>query len=295
MRLDTKHLHSRQIFQSPRFAKGRAWRSESTGKRLIIVGRSGDADDPGREQALYAHEYYHYHIGPNHLDYPELGSAFEPVPKEAREHQRFLLARRVSEDGWCRPENEVICVPYHGNDGVYDVDLVGYGYDRGIPENVRSDSVPNEAWKAAAIWPNPSRMVSIASLQYGWVVRSEQFAHARPRYSFEPNGLLILYSSPLETVNEARGQALYVVELIKPEEDVEWDNGPEDYSSLRISLRRLTDTGSYDPRGEIIELQQGRHKGHLKPNSPHHPVELVGLMSFNGTIITEPRPQPLIY
>src|SRR5688572_19760133 len=173
MHLETRHLHSRQIFRSPQFAEGRRWRSESTGKELVIVGQKGDADDPGRERALYAHEYYHYHIGPNHLDYPELDDAFDPLPEGARGHKKFLLARRVSEDGWCRPENEVICVPYHGRYGVYGVDLVGYGYDAGTPEGVRSDSIPHEAWLARAIWRNPDRMVSLASLQYGWVVRSE--------------------------------------------------------------------------------------------------------------------------
>lgn len=296
MRLETQHLHSRQIFRSPGLAEGRRWKSPSTGKELVIVGQSGDADDPGRESALYAHEYYHYGIGPNLKAYPELGSAFEPLPPDAREHQKFLLARRVSEDGWCRLENDLICVPYHGRYGIYRVDLVGYGPTHWMPEMIDTSTHPNETWRALAIWRDPDRMVSIASLQRGWVIRSEQFARAKPRYAFKPDGELFLYEDrPDDSLDEPRGRALHVVEEIDPREDIEWDSGAEDYSNLRVRVRRLTDEGTYDPQGQVIEFEQRRHHRNATKNSPFQPVELVGQMAFDGSGVTFTLPKPLTF
>jgi len=43
MHLETKHLHSRQIFRFTRFAAGEIWRSPSTGQELTIFRNRCDA------------------------------------------------------------------------------------------------------------------------------------------------------------------------------------------------------------------------------------------------------------
>ncbi|HTK59865.1 MAG TPA: hypothetical protein VL283_01535 [Candidatus Baltobacteraceae bacterium] len=289
MHLKTKHLHSRQIFRFPRFASGETWRSPSTGQELTIVRSRWDAEDPALQGPLFAHEY---HDGsPLSLVYPELAELFEG--------RKFKTARRVSEDGWCRPENQVICFPIDGEKGVFDVDLVGYGPTHWLPDMISGQEILEgkiEPWRASAIWHDPEKMVSIVGLQYGWVIRSEQFARARPVYSFKPDGDLFLYQDREDDpIDAARGKALHVVESIDPRED-EWSDGADDYSDLRIRVRRLRDDGSYDPNGQVIEFQQHpHHRQHASRNSPHQPVELVGQMAFDGSGVTMTLPKPLLY
>jgi hypothetical protein len=289
MFIKTERLHSRQIFRCPFFAWGRTWRSEATGKELIVVGAKGDADDLGRKEAFYAHEYYDG--SPGELAFPELKHEFS--------HKKFHLARRVSEDGWCHAANEVICIPFEGMRGVYQVDLIGYGPTEWLPDGISGTECVErkvEDWRALAIWPNPGKMVPIVALQYGWVIRSEQFARAVLQYSFQPYGELRLYQDrEKDVLDTKRGQALHVVEQIMPVEDIEWDSGPEDYSSLTLRVRRLADDGTYDPLGQIIEFHQGRHRPRHAPHHPFQPVELVGKMAFDGSLLTDNPPLPLIF
>lgn len=295
MHLDPEHLHGRQIFRAPRFALGRKWRSPSTGKELIIVGTAGDADDRGRENALYAHAYYRG--SPGERLYPELKDLFPGSGRASGDS--FRIAWRVAEDGWCRPEHEAVCFPTTGRYGFFRVSLVGYGPTEWLPDGITGQEIfdrPLAPWRALAIWRHPDRMVSIASLQRGWVIRSEQFARAKPDRPLKPGGELRLYQDREDDAfDEARGAAAYCVESIDPEEDWEWDDGPEDYSSLRIRVRRLRDDGAYDPSGEVIEFRQQRHHRNAARNSPFHPVELVGQMAFDGSGMTATLPKPLTY
>ena len=287
MFIKTADLHGRQIIRSPRFADGSRWTSSATGREAIVVGREGDAQDPKRAEALYAVEYYDGN--PNSKDYPDLDR------ESLGGRNSFWLARRLDPDGWCRPENEVLCVPYHGRHGIYHVDLVGYGPTEWLPDGISGQECidrERRAWRAAAIWRDPNRMVAIASLQYGWVVRSEQFARAKRRLGERSERILTMYMDQEEVLDEARGKALYVVSSIVPRES-EWDDGHDDYSGLDLRLCRLHDDGTYDACGEIIELSQNAHRGHGLRNYPFEPVEFMGLMSFDrlsGVIAGPPRP-----
>ena len=286
MYLETKHLHSRQLFRFMRFASGETWRSPSTGKELTIVRSRWDSETPALHGPTFAHEYYRG--SPLSRVYPELRDVFGEQP--------FAAARLVSDDGWCRPENQVICFPIEGEKAVFGVDLVGYGPTEWLPDGISGQECVErkiEPWSVVARWPRPERMVSIASLQYGWAIRSEQFARATRRMGEKSDMILTLYANQEKILDAARGEALYVVSSIVPYEDIEWDSGRDDYSGLDIRLCRLRPDRTYDPCGEIIELRQHSHQRNATRNSPFQPVEFVGVMSFDGetgVISCPPRP-----
>ncbi len=289
MYLKSDRLMSRQIFRFREYTRGKPWRSPSTGRELTIVECRFSTDEPvAYEGVLFAHEYFEY--CPPFLLYPELAAQFEG--------RKFKFARRMSEDMWCRPENEVVGFAIEGVHGVFHIDLIGYGPTLWHPEGTDQDylKAPILPWQALAIWQNPGRMVSIASLQYGWVIRSEQFARAIPNNKVKPNGAFTLYEDRGgEALELQRGKALYVVERILPIPDEDWDMGLQEYSYLDIRVRRLTDQGRFDPKGETIDLRQSQQPRPAMWNSPFQPVELMGQMAFDGSGLSEVRPQPLIF
>lgn len=288
MYIKTEYLHSRQIVRSPRFAQGSRWRSKTTGKELVMVGRSGDDDDTVRVEAMYAIEYFDGN--PNRRDYPELDK------KPLGGVNRFFLARRVDGYGRCRSDGDVLYIPYHGRHGIYGVDLIGYGPTEWLPDGISGQECeerPREGWKGV-LWPRPERMVSIVSLQYGWVVRSEQFARAKRRLGERSEGILTMYMDQEKILDASRGEALWVVSSIVPHENVEWDDGGEDYSDLDIRFCRLRADRTYDCCGEIIELRQHAHRARGLRNYPFQPVEFVGLMSFDdASFVLAAPPRPL--